>query len=107
VLRWIYYVPNNLEVAMVALVMTQTGTPRVVGQYTNSQGARVWRIWDCSATYDSVSKTWSAVAVKDSRRALSNQAEQHAYSKHWILLAQLEDGDDSPLAPPFFGDIGD
>lgn len=92
---------------MVALVMTQTGTPRVVGQYTNSQGIRVWRIWDCAAVYDLESKTWDAVAAKDSRRALSNESEQRAYSKHWVLLCHLNDGDDSVLAPPFFGDIGD
>ena len=93
---------------MVALIITSTGTPRVVGQYNrSSDGKRVWRIWDCSATYDAISKTWDAVALKDSLRINSNEGEQKVYSKHWVLLCHLDDGDDSRLAPPFFGDIGD
>lgn len=87
----------------VALVMTQTGKPLIVGQYDRVDGTRVWRIWDCSATYDAVRKVWDAVAVKDSRRINTNRGDQIAFGRHWVLLAHFDT--DHNLQPPFFGII--
>ena len=88
----------------VALVLNAVGQPRIVGEYKNANGAIVWRIWDADATYDTETKEWSAVAIKDTRRATTSADDKNTFARGWMFLRHLECADQN-MSAPYFGAI--
>jgi hypothetical protein len=88
----------------VALVITTTGRPKIVGQYTDSKKRIVWRMWNCTASYDAITGKWNTLAYRASRSVVTNQAEQRAYSESWVFCCHFP-CPDQDLTPPFFGKI--